>query len=100
MNIIRDRWRAKKRRGSKVNLEDVNPEELSIEDFTDTLSVKNQIEEAMTKLTKEQQLVIELRIIKGFSVAETAKMMQKSDGAIRVLQYRALKTLAKRLEEI
>jgi len=45
-------------------------------------------------------LVIELRIIKGFSVAETAKMMQKSDGAIRVLQYRALKTLAKRLEEI
>ena len=100
MNIIRDRWRAKKRRGSKVNLEDVNPEELSIEDFTDTLSVKNQIEEAMTKLTKEQQLVIELRVIKGFSIAETAKMMQKSDGAIRVLQYRALKALAKRLEEI
>lgn len=91
---------AKKRRGSKVNLEDVNPEELSIEDFTDTLSVKNQIEEAMTKLTKEQQLVIELRVIKGFSIAETAKDDAKSDGAIRVLQYRALKALAKRLEEI
>jgi RNA polymerase sigma-70 factor (ECF subfamily) len=40
-----------------------------------------------------------LRILKGYSVAETAKLMNKKDGTIRVLQFRAVKALAKLLEE-
>lgn len=100
MNIIRDRWRVKKRQGSSVNLEDVKPEEIAVEDFTSLLSEKAQIEEAMSWLTKEQQVAIELRIIKGYSVAETAKLMNKKEGAIRVLQLRGLRALAKLLETV
>lgn len=100
MNIIRDRWRVKKRQGSSVNLDDVKPEEIAIEDFTSSLSEKAQIEEAMSWLTKEQQTVIELRIIKGYSVAETAKLMNKKQGAIRVLQLRAVRALAELLETV
>ena len=98
MNIIRDRWRVKKRQGSSVNLEDVKPGEIAMEDFTSSLNEKAQIEEAISWLTKEQQTVIELRIIKGYSVAETAKLMNKKEGAIRVLQLRAVRALAELLE--
>jgi len=97
MNVIRDQWRAKKRRSS-INIEDVKPEEISLEDFADSLTEKNRLEEAMNRLTKEQHTVIELRIIKGYTVAETAKLMQKKEGAVRVLQLRAVKALAKLLE--
>jgi len=97
MNVIRDQWRAKKRRSS-INIEDVKPEEISLEDFSDSVTEKNRLEEAMNRLTKEQHTVIELRIIKGYTVAETAKLMQKKEGAVRVLQLRAVKALAKLLE--
>lgn len=100
MNVIRDQWRAKKRRNSSVNIEDVKPEEIALEDFADSLTEKSQIEEAMGCLTKEQQTVIELRIIKGYTVTETAKLMQKNEGAVRVLQLRAVRALAKILETV
>ncbi len=100
MNVIRDQWRAKKRQSSSVNIEDVNPEEMALEDFTDSLTEKNRIEEAMSCLTREQQTVIELRIIKGYTVAETARLMQKKEGAVRVLQLRAVKALARILETV
>ena len=97
MNVIRDQWRSKKRRNS-INIEDINPEEVALEDFTDSLTEKNRLEEAISRLTKEQQTVIELRIVKGYTVAETAKLMEKTEGAVRVMQLRAVKALAKLLE--
>jgi len=97
MNVIRDQWRSKKRRNS-INIEDVNPEEVALEDFADSLTEKNRLEEAINRLTKEQQTVIELRIVKGYTVAETAKLMVKTEGAVRVMQLRAVKALAKLLE--
>ncbi len=99
MNIIRDRWRTRKRRGADMKLEDVDPEDISSEDFSDSLSNKVEMEEAMRQLTAEQQAVLDLRIIKGYSAAETARLMKKREGTIRVIQYRAVKALAKLLEE-
>ena len=81
-----------------MNLEDVNPEEIVEEDFSDSLTERDRIAEAMNRLTEEQRTVIELRIIKGYTVAETGKLMQKKEGAIRVLQLRAVRALAKILE--
>jgi RNA polymerase sigma-70 factor, ECF subfamily len=98
LNIIRDRWKVKKRRGVSIPLEDVKSEEMIQEDFTGSLTDRDQINEAMNKLTKDQQLVLELRIIKGYSVKETARLMQRKDGSVRVLQFRALKALTELLE--
>ncbi len=98
LNIIRDRWKVKKRRGVSIPLEDVMPEEMIQEDFTGSLSDRDQINEAMKKLTKEQRVVLELRIIKGYSVKETARLMQRKEGTVRVLQFRAVKALTELLE--
>jgi len=36
-----------------------------------------------------------LKFIEGFSNKEIAKILKKSEGAIRILQYRAIKNLKK-----
>ena len=37
---------------------------------------------------------MEARFLKGLSVAETAQLLGSNDGAVRALQYRALRSLA------
>jgi len=44
-------------------------------------------------LNEQQRQVILLRFIEGMSIAETAKIMQKSEGAIKALQHRSLENL-------
>ena len=46
------------------------------------------------QLGSEQQECIVLRFIHGLSVAETAEIMGKKDGAIKALQHRAVRRLA------
>jgi RNA polymerase sigma-70 factor (ECF subfamily) len=55
--------------------------------------------EAVKGLNKDQQECIVLRFLQGFSVAETARAMKKNEGAIKALQYRAVRTLARLLPE-
>ena len=50
---------------------------------------------AISQLGSEQQEVIYWRFLQGYSVAETAAAMGKTDGAIKALQYRAVKALYK-----
>jgi RNA polymerase sigma-70 factor, ECF subfamily len=58
-----------------------------------------QVHEAIRKLKPEQAEVLYLRFIQHLNVAETGAVMGKSEGAIKALQYRALKSLAKVLPE-
>jgi RNA polymerase sigma-70 factor (TIGR02952 family) len=51
------------------------------------------------QLGSEQQECIVLRFIHGLSVAETAAIMGKKDGAIKALQHRAVRRLAGLLPE-
>jgi RNA polymerase sigma-70 factor (ECF subfamily) len=52
----------------------------------------------MQELTDDQREVLALRVIVGMTVTETAAVVGKSDGAVRVLSHRALRSLAERLE--
>ncbi len=54
---------------------------------------------AVTQLTAAQQQVIVLRFVEGLSHEEVAGIVGRSEGAVRVLQYRALETLRKILQE-
>ena len=55
--------------------------------------------EAVKQLNAEQQECISLRFLQGMSVAETAQIMGKNEGAIKALQYRAVKSLSRLLPE-
>ncbi len=52
---------------------------------------------AVKELGAEQQECIVLRFLQGLSVAETAQVMGKNDGAIKAMQYRAIRTLARKV---
>jgi RNA polymerase sigma-70 factor (ECF subfamily) len=54
---------------------------------------------AVKRLNPQQQECLVLRFLQGLSVAETAKIMGKNEGAIKTLQYRAVRTLAQLLPE-
>ena len=51
----------------------------------------------VAKLNADQQECIQLRFLQGLSVAETALAMGKNEGAIKALQYRAVRTLGRLL---
>lgn len=54
---------------------------------------------AVGRLGSEQQECVVLRFLHGLSVAETALVMGKKSGAIKALQYRAVRSLARMLPQ-
>lgn len=99
LNILRDKWRKNKREGNKVNIEKIEPWEDAFIDNTENSTQRMLIETALQQLNEEQQAIIEFRIIKGYSVAETAKILNKKESTIRVIQYRGLQALSKILKD-
>lgn len=53
---------------------------------------------AIGRLTEEQSEVITLRFLEGYSISEVAEMLDKSEGSIKALQYRAVTTLRQLLQ--
>jgi RNA polymerase sigma-70 factor (ECF subfamily) len=60
-------------------------EKLLLEERSTTLA------KAISRLSAQHQHVLVLRFINGFSVREVAQILDRSEGAVRVLQHRALK---------
>ncbi|NLY39887.1 MAG: sigma-70 family RNA polymerase sigma factor [Firmicutes bacterium] len=99
MNEMRDRWRRKKRQGLPVDFDAINPEDAGSEDQEYAVTWRLILENALQQLSVEQRAILDLRIIKGYSVAETAKLVGKTEAAVRTAQHRALQTLAQLLEQ-
>ncbi len=55
--------------------------------------------EALTKLPNEQRDCLIMRFLQGMSIAETAAALGRSDGAIKQLQLRGVRNLAKLMPE-
>lgn len=51
--------------------------------------------DAIRRLKPDQQECIVLRFLQGLSVAETAAVLERSDGAVKQLQLRAVRALSK-----
>jgi RNA polymerase sigma-70 factor (ECF subfamily) len=54
---------------------------------------------ALKELPTEQQECLVMRFLQGLSIAETAKVLGRSDGAVKQLQLRGVRNLAKLLPE-
>jgi RNA polymerase sigma-70 factor (ECF subfamily) len=52
----------------------------------------------LSELTDEQQAVLQLRFIEGYSLEQTAAALAKTQGAVKALQHRALRQLARWLD--
>ncbi|WP_254185214.1 sigma-70 family RNA polymerase sigma factor [Nocardioides panacis] len=54
---------------------------------------------ALTELPHEQQECLVMRFLQGLSIAETAQVLGRSEGAVKQLQLRGVRNLAKLLPE-
>ncbi len=100
-NLIVDFY--KRKSSQEILLDDDFKEFLLKQPAKDEIGLKESAEEihkALVQLKEEYQNVIILYYIDEFSVPEIAKIMDKSQGAVRVLIHRALKALKKHLEEV
>ncbi len=58
------------------------------------------VKQAYTQLTPEQQQVLAFRFGQGYSLEETASLMNKNVNAIKALQFRALASLQREIGEV
>lgn len=91
-NKVIDHYRTRK---NAVDIETVQiPESKdSREDIMDTAMEMEKARQAIRKLSPTEQDVIIMRFIEELSPKETAKVLNKSEISIRVIQHRAVKNL-------
>lgn len=70
------------------------PEDAVLEGITHEILL-----EALTELPTEQRECIIMRFLQGMSIAETALALERSEGAIKQLQLRGVRNLAKLMPE-
>ena len=56
-----------------------------------------EVSSAMRNLTDLQRQVLDLRFATQLSIAETARVMERTEGAVKFLQHSALRTLQRNL---
>lgn len=95
-NLTVDFWRRQKVRAT-TPLEEVSPGSLvadtDLEGSLVFLSDNLDLKVAMERLTQAQRQVLALRFGADLSVTETAKAMGRNEGAVKVLQYNAIRSL-------
>ena len=95
--VVADYYR-RQARTKEVELTDMLPDTQATPDDTVSHRIRvDQLREALTELTEEQQRVLALRFGSGLRIREVAVTMEKSEGAIKQLQLRAIAALAQRL---
>ena len=96
-NLVLDHFKSGRVRLEILGVEGAESSEhvLDAEDAALSRVSTQDLYKAIARLGNEQQEVIYWRFLQGYSVAETAAAMGKSDGAIKALQYRAVKALYK-----
>ena len=98
-NLAVDHFRQRSR-APRVSLEDAPP--LSASDGDPVQITENRLTQerlclAMQRLTGDQARVMTLRFLEGLSISEVASIMNRSEGSVKGLQYRAAVALRRLL---
>ena len=99
-NLAMDHFRASKRWQLEEEVPEPEPDESTSAEARafDSLDRKSMLD-LIDELSNEQQQVLTLKFVFGFSNGEAATILDKTEGAVKSLQHRALVTLHKRLEK-
>ncbi len=101
-NLATDHFKA-----GRTRLE-MTTEDMGLHDDADTDGPESQVLavltnemllEALHQLPKEQRDCLIMRFLQGLSIAETAAALERSDGAVKQLQLRGVRNLAKLMPE-
>lgn len=94
-NLVVDHFRRHSRH-TRISLEDAPPllsNEGDPVEITDQKMAHERVLWALQKLTEDQAQVVVLRFLEGLSISEVSSAMNRSEGAVKALQYRAVVAL-------
>ncbi len=100
-NLTTDHFKAGRTR-LEMTTEDMSPHDDATEGPEDTVLAgltNDVLLTALTELPTEQRECLIMRFLQGMSIAETAKALNRSDGAVKQLQLRGVRNLAKLVPE-
>ena len=100
-NVLIDHYRRNGRAPQRVSIEDMQISDLAPDpgEISSTNSKHQELRRALEGLRDDYQEVLVHRFLNDLSPNETAKVMKRSTGAVRVLQHRALAAVRKALGE-
>ena len=98
-NSVNSHHRASKRLVPLPETDSIVSDAVSPQAEAEMNFTRNYVRDSILKLKGEKQKVIQMRFISEMGYEEVAKALNKTEGAIRVLQYRALKDLRDILEK-
>ena len=97
-NLAMDHFRANRRWQPEEDVpEPPGSEELSAEEEAMHSIGRKSMLELIDSLSSEQQQVLTLKFVFNFSNGETAAILDKTEGAVKSLQHRALASLQKQI---
>jgi RNA polymerase sigma-70 factor, ECF subfamily len=101
-NALIDHYRSNRRSGSEVSIEDSVIHDMRSEPGSQFLQNQEhqELRNTLAQLREDYQTVLISRFLAGLSPEETAQVMGRSVGAVRVLQHRALSALRKMMEGV
>ena len=97
-NLVIDHYRSQKTIIGLDEVENTLEYETNLIDVADLQSRQQTLLKLMRGLTQEQQTVIKLKFFDDLENSVIAQMLNKSEGAIRVIQHRAILKLKELLE--
>jgi RNA polymerase sigma-70 factor (ECF subfamily) len=92
-NAIADRWKHAAKESGNPAPEEIDAGKLDLE----AVEHRAQLFQAVRKLTAEQRRVILLRFAEEKSIRDIAQEMRKTEGAVKLLQFRAIQNLRDRM---
>jgi len=100
-NLAMDQYRRRPAQGI-VSLEpDLDQaDEADTEGDSERRLAQEKVRAALAQLTPEQQNVVVLKFVEGYSNAEVGALMNKPEGAVKSLQHRALAALKRALTNL
>ncbi len=100
-NLVTDHYREKgKVQTVQIDNLPVVDDSKGLEEESLEMSDLGQIQLAMSNIKPEYQDIVAMRYVEDLSVSEIAKILNKSEGNIRVTIYRALKAIRDEVKEV
>lgn len=97
-NLVADYYRARKHIVPLQDQDIVDDPRSGPEMMVEASLTQRDLRDAISRLKGEKQTVLFMRFIDGMGYSEIAGILKKSEGAVRVIQFRALKELKELLD--
>lgn len=99
-NKVIDYYREKKLSVSLEEVENTLEYESNVIDIVNLDTQQKTILKLIKELTPEQQIVVKLKFFEDLDTPEIAEMLHKKEGAIRVIQHRAISKLQELIKKL